>query len=189
MSSCVLRKFFASVVEHYRQGNLDFIGSEFFLYENGPIAGKSGGNGFDYDNNLLANSFVGHTCIEATWSGSANILAGNLRTENTNAFRPLNGSNIDDGAISTVVGASSMRSGAVVGASRMRSAIVRASRMRSGAVVGASSMRSAIVGASRMRSGAVVSTTAAGTADSLEPAFRSFSRLIFTEAPVLSGRA
>ena len=87
-------------------GNLDFIGSEFFLYENGPIAGKSGGNGFDYDNNLLANSFVGHTCIEATWSGSANILAGNLRTENTNAFRPLNGSNIDDGAISTVVGAS-----------------------------------------------------------------------------------
>merc|ERR1719473_2525110 len=71
------------------------------------------------------------------------------------------------------------RIGVLVRSGGTTSTVVGASRMRSGAVVGASSMRSA----------AVVSTTAAGTADSLEPACRSFSRLIFTEARVLSGRA
>jgi hypothetical protein len=87
-------------------GNLDFVGSESFFYNNGPINGQAKGTGFDYDNDLLGNNFLGHTCIESAWTGSATVLAGQLRTENTNAFRALSGSAVSEGAFSTVPGAS-----------------------------------------------------------------------------------
>jgi hypothetical protein len=87
-------------------GNLDFIGAEYFFYENGNIDGQSGGSGFDYDNDLLGNSFVGHTCIESSWTGTANVSSGRLSTLNSAVFRPLTGSLVSEGAISTVDGAS-----------------------------------------------------------------------------------
>lgn len=82
-------------------GNLDFVGSDFFFYENGSIAGASGGQGFDYDNDLAGSAFTGHNCIESIWTGSGVISGGLLQTRETNAFRPLAGTSLLEGRFNT----------------------------------------------------------------------------------------
>jgi hypothetical protein len=82
-------------------GDADFVGADFVYYLNGPIAGKGGGVGFDYDNDLAANIFTGHTCIPSSWTGSAGVSGGVIQTNNTDAFRALSGSALSDGNFST----------------------------------------------------------------------------------------
>ena len=82
-------------------GDADFVGADFIYYLNGPIAGRSGGSGFDYDNDLAGNTFTGHTCIPSGWIGNALVTGGILQTNNTNAFRALTGSALSDGNFST----------------------------------------------------------------------------------------
>lgn len=81
-------------------GNLAFIGSDFFFYENGPVVGRDGGDGFDYDNDLVGNAFTGHTCISSSWTGSAQVSGGRIVTNESNAFRALSGTAVSDGNFS-----------------------------------------------------------------------------------------
>ena len=81
-------------------GNLDFVGADYIYYANGPLAGKNGGSGFDYDNDLAGNSFTGHSCVSSAWSGSATVSGGKVLTTNGNAFRALAGTAVGDGNFS-----------------------------------------------------------------------------------------
>lgn len=78
-------------------GNLDFVGADFLFYGNQPVDGRDGGDGFDYDNDLAANAFTGHTCISSAWTGPAEISGGRIVTQGTNAFRSFSGTGVEDG--------------------------------------------------------------------------------------------
>jgi len=77
-------------------GDLAIVGSDDFSeYEDGPVAGLSGGSGFDYDNTTIGNSFVGHLGLAtADWDdafGLSDVVGGKLRTLEGGAKREFNG--------------------------------------------------------------------------------------------------
>ncbi|MGC6425652.1 MAG: hypothetical protein ACON5H_01500 [Akkermansiaceae bacterium] len=82
-------------------GDLGFVGADFFVYDDGPVAGNVGGEGFDYDNDLTANTFVGHTCLQSSWTGSASVENNRIATQGSTAFRNISGSAVIDGTFST----------------------------------------------------------------------------------------
>ena len=65
-------------------GNLDLVGMEHFDYLNGTaIAGRSGGEAFDYDNSTESGIFTGHTGSSSSWqviSGNPQVEGGKLIT-------------------------------------------------------------------------------------------------------------
>ncbi len=65
------------------------IGSEGFAYGDGPIAGQTGGTGFDYDNTSAT-----HTGTVSDWDnafGAPNVSGGTLVTSGSGAYREYNG--------------------------------------------------------------------------------------------------
>ncbi|WP_052572718.1 hypothetical protein [Haloferula sp. BvORR071] len=78
-------------------GDLALVGSDDFnSYPDGPVAGLTGGSGFDYDNTTADESFVGHDGPAATadWDdvfGASNVAGGKLVTLNSGAKREFNG--------------------------------------------------------------------------------------------------
>jgi len=83
-------------------GDLGLIGIEFFdSYGDGPLAGKNGGTGWDYDNHAGVESFVGHTTLTSDWDniwGTTNILAGRLATRESGIKREFHGGSGDQAA-------------------------------------------------------------------------------------------
>lgn len=70
------------------------IGRENFTYADGPIAGKTGGEGFDRDNSTANNAFIGHTGTTADWDnvgGTPQVSGGRLITSNSSAKREFDG--------------------------------------------------------------------------------------------------
>ena len=63
------------------------VGCDDFGYPDGPVAGLNGGDGFDFDNDLFVNTFIGHTTSAAAWTGSGQIVSGTFQTNNNTAFR------------------------------------------------------------------------------------------------------
>ncbi|NNC87643.1 MAG: hypothetical protein HKN82_04185, partial [Akkermansiaceae bacterium] len=76
-------------------GNPGLIGTEFFdAYENGSIAGTTGGTGWDHDNSLLNDAFLGHTTKTSDWTnvgGAPFTVSGRLVTQETSAKREFHG--------------------------------------------------------------------------------------------------
>ena len=77
-------------------GDLTTTGRDSFDYPDGPLAGKSGGFGFDFDSQSAVNGpFVGHTTRVAPWEDQGGnpsvILGGQLVTENGGALRKFHG--------------------------------------------------------------------------------------------------
>jgi hypothetical protein len=75
-------------------GALALIGADDFTYDDGGIAGLTGGTGFDFDNNPLNDSFVGHTTRQSDWDSYTSALSvsgGKLLTQNNGAKREFNG--------------------------------------------------------------------------------------------------
>jgi hypothetical protein len=75
-------------------GNLALIGADDFTYDDGGIAGQAGGTGFDFDNNPLNDSFVGHTTRVSDWdslTGAPSMSGGKLLTQDNGAKREFNG--------------------------------------------------------------------------------------------------
>lgn len=78
-------------------GDLDLIGIEMFDYPDGPIDGKTGGDGFDFDNQDTPDSFTGHTGTSSDWdkfdglNGDPQIVCQRLRTDGSGALRQFNG--------------------------------------------------------------------------------------------------
>lgn len=72
----------------------EVVGRESFNYPNGPIGGKTGGEGFDRDNSTDNNPFIGHTGVTSNWNnvtGTPGVTAGRLITSNSAAKREYNG--------------------------------------------------------------------------------------------------
>lgn len=71
------------------------IGTEDFAYADGPIAGQTGGTGFDYDNTTENDPFIGHTGTTSDWTnvgGTPQVQSGALTTDGSNsAKREYNG--------------------------------------------------------------------------------------------------
>ncbi|MGJ8695788.1 MAG: hypothetical protein ACSHYF_05680 [Verrucomicrobiaceae bacterium] len=92
-------------------GNLDFIGLESFDYAPEVVAGRAGGEGFDFSN--VSGGFVGHTQTRSSWTavtGVPYVSCASLRTRNSGAGRTFNGPGASDamaGAVSAS-GASSV---------------------------------------------------------------------------------
>ncbi len=78
-------------------GDLTTIGRDSLdAYPDGPLAGRNGGFGFDFDSQSAGNGpFVGHTTRTAPWEdqgGAASVVsAGQLVTENGGALRKFHG--------------------------------------------------------------------------------------------------
>jgi Concanavalin A-like lectin/glucanases superfamily len=75
-------------------GNTALVGSDDFSYEDGNVANRNGGTGFDFDNSLLNDSFTGHTTRVSDWdivSGSGTVAGGKLLTLAGSAKREFNG--------------------------------------------------------------------------------------------------
>lgn len=70
---------------------IGLIGTDSFAYADGPVAGLTGGQYFDYENWLFNGPFIGHTGGIADWDGTANIVNAHLVTRETVAFRDFNG--------------------------------------------------------------------------------------------------
>lgn len=76
------------------KGNLALIGIESFDYENGPIDGKKGGDGFDFDNLSQPDAFTGHTGSKSDWDavlGNPQVDCQRLQTQDSGALRQFNG--------------------------------------------------------------------------------------------------
>ncbi len=72
----------------------DVIGIEHFDYVNGSIAGRAGGELFDYDNREENDPYTGHTGASSIWSaafGEPSVFHGRLSTHGSGAIRPFNG--------------------------------------------------------------------------------------------------
>ncbi|MES2661241.1 MAG: PQQ-dependent sugar dehydrogenase [Verrucomicrobiota bacterium] len=70
------------------------IGVENFDYADGPVAGRSGGEHWDFDNSNENDPFVGHTGTVSDWdafSGAPQIAGGVLLTQDSAAKREYNG--------------------------------------------------------------------------------------------------
>jgi hypothetical protein len=76
-------------------GDLTFVGADDFSYDAGAIGGRSGGTGFDYDNSMANDSFVGHTGLGfSDWDdvfGVSEVAGGKLITMDSGAKREFNG--------------------------------------------------------------------------------------------------
>ena len=77
-------------------GDLTTTGRDSFdTYPDGPLAGRTGGFGFDFDSQTVNGPFVGHTTRVAPWEDQGGepsvILAGQLVTENGGALRKFHG--------------------------------------------------------------------------------------------------
>lgn len=75
-------------------GDLTIIGAENFSYDDGPVAGLNGGNGFDFDNSTTPDAFIGHMLMTSDWNdqfGTSLIVSGKLRTMESGAKREFNG--------------------------------------------------------------------------------------------------
>ncbi|WP_367872146.1 PQQ-dependent sugar dehydrogenase [Luteolibacter sp. Populi] len=72
----------------------DVVGSERFAYADGPIAGKSGGLYWDYDNSSEDDAFTGHSGSPSDWDaafGNPVVSGEALITQNSGAKREYNG--------------------------------------------------------------------------------------------------
>lgn len=72
----------------------NYVGSENFDYPDGPIAGRSGGVHWDYDNSTENDPFFGHTGTRSDWDvvfGAPVISGGTLITQDSGAIREYNG--------------------------------------------------------------------------------------------------
>ncbi|MCW1883626.1 hypothetical protein OKA04_02730 [Luteolibacter flavescens] len=76
-------------------GNLALVGSDDFSYEDGGVAGQSGGDGFDYDNSTKNDGFLGHRGLGSSdWNnqqGVNTIAGGKLLTRDSGAKREFSG--------------------------------------------------------------------------------------------------
>jgi hypothetical protein len=84
---------------------LRLIGIEDFAYTDGTVVGLMGGTYFDYENWLFNGAFIGHTGTTSDWDGTAEILAGRLVTQETEAFREFNGPEEGAGSAEAPTGA------------------------------------------------------------------------------------
>ena len=77
------------------QGDIALIGADDFSYDDGAVADRSGGSGFDFDNSLTNNTFIGHTLTDSDWDlvyGNApTVTGGKLLTQEGAAKREFNG--------------------------------------------------------------------------------------------------
>ncbi|TAE77177.1 MAG: hypothetical protein EAZ65_01735 [Verrucomicrobia bacterium] len=72
----------------------NFVGGETFAYPDGPLAGRSGGLHWDYDNSTENDAFFGHTGTRSDWDavfGTPTIVDGTLVTQDSGAIREYNG--------------------------------------------------------------------------------------------------
>jgi hypothetical protein len=68
----------------------ELVGFEDFSQIAGPLAGKNGGFGFDYDNSTADNQFFGHDGVPSQWAatfGTPRVAKGQLLTSNSNTGR------------------------------------------------------------------------------------------------------
>lgn len=76
-------------------GDRTTVGTDNFDgYDNGLVAGLTGGTGFDFDNSYDGDLFTGHTGTTSDWDdqfGVSEIINGKLRTINSGAKREFNG--------------------------------------------------------------------------------------------------
>lgn len=84
------------------QGDIALIGADDFSYDDGAVADRSGGSGFDFDNSLTNNTFVGHTLTDSDWDlvfgNSPTVTGGKLVTQEGGAKREFNGPGEGGGA-------------------------------------------------------------------------------------------
>lgn len=72
----------------------NFVGEETFAYPDGPLAGRSGGLHWDYDNSTENDPFFGHTGTRSDWDtvfGTPTVTGGTLITQDSGAIREYNG--------------------------------------------------------------------------------------------------
>ena len=70
------------------------VGGERFDYADGPVSGKTGGLYWDADNSTEDDAFLGHAGTPSDWdatSGSPQVIAGILETQESGARREYNG--------------------------------------------------------------------------------------------------
>ena len=84
-------------------GPPDVIGTVDFAEADGPLAGRNGGEFFDFDNSTSDDPFLGHEGLSADWDnveGAPVIVSQALVTQNSSAKRPYNATSETRGAIS-----------------------------------------------------------------------------------------
>ena len=76
-------------------GNRKLVGADDFnSYADGPIAGVAGGSGFDFDNTLVNDPFIGHTGTASDYddvAAGSTVVGGRLTTLNSSVKREFNG--------------------------------------------------------------------------------------------------
>lgn len=87
-------------------GATEIIGFDFFDYVDGGIDGNSGFETrvFDFDNNVVNDTFIGHTGAVAPWSTTfgTQVICGKLLTDGGNATRQFNGAFTGGSALGVV---------------------------------------------------------------------------------------
>jgi glucose/arabinose dehydrogenase len=84
-------------------GPPDVIGTEDFAGANGAIAGRNGGEFFDFDNSTSDDPFLGHEGPRSDWNnveGAPTVVGNALVTQNSSAKREYNATSEDRGAVS-----------------------------------------------------------------------------------------
>lgn len=76
-------------------GDLDLVGVDLFdSYPDGPLSGMSEGEGWDYDNSAMPETFLGHTTLKSAWTGlfgGPTVQGGKLITQDSGIKRPFHG--------------------------------------------------------------------------------------------------